>query len=97
MKERDRAALIQRLQNIRDEVRDLWDGVAVQPAPGGVLLVLSGNEQEKQIRIEITEKGIKNLQIQSRQNRFNLSLSTLSETFEQLALEGMAGVVLPEA
>lgn len=90
---RDQEALVQRLQNMREEVQGMWDEIGVEPAPDGVLLTLSGDGDQRQIRINITEQGVKDLHLVESPEPLNLSADNIEETIRQLEGEGMAGVL----
>jgi len=90
----DQSDLMNRLRAIRDAVRGLQDDLSVEAEPDGVRLILSSDETEKQIKVALGPDGISDLYLmEDAPERLVLTRDNLSETFDQLAAEGMAGVV----
>lgn len=93
--DRDLAALMEHLRTIRKEMRGLRDDIAAEADPDGVLLILSAGEVEKQLKIvmDFEVESISDLFIIKTPEPIDLKVDGLSEYFDQLEKDGMAGVV----
>jgi len=89
----DRKALAESLALLRTESKDIDGDISVEAEPNGIKLFLSGNGKSKKLMIELGPEGIYDLYQVKTFDPIVLTDDNLSETFNQLDSEGMAGVI----
>ncbi len=87
--------MIQNLDNIREEVRGLRDGIDVSEDEKGSILAFSANDVEKHIRIEFDYQSgkVSDVYFTKGPEKLDLTFDELEETFKNLEEEGVAGLV----
>jgi len=88
-------SLIEKLRCIRQQMQGLGHDIAVEAAPGGLLLIMSSPEEEKRLKIvlDCEAETITGLSLVKGPEPIHLTAENVSETFLQLEKQGMAGVV----
>ncbi|MBN1186987.1 MAG: beta-lactamase family protein [Bacteroidales bacterium] len=91
----DRNALVEKLKIIRKEMSGLVDDISVEPEQDGVLMIMSSGKVTKHLRIliDFKEEAISDLFIIDSPKPMNVTVDNLTETFDQLEKEGMAGII----
>lgn len=91
----DRNALIERIMNIRNEMHGLRDDIAVEAEQDGVRMIMSDGQEEKQLKIilDFQAEAISDLFLIESTEQINISVDNLSEVFDQLEKDGLAGVI----
>lgn len=92
---RDRNALIDTLRNIRSEMKGLRDGISIETEDEGLRLIMSGGDMEKHLMIVMNHEArvISRLYMVAPPKPITITLQNLSETFDQLEKDGMAGLI----
>jgi CubicO group peptidase (beta-lactamase class C family) len=88
-------SLVGRLKDIRQEMRGLRDNISIEGEQDGVRLIMSNGRVEKHLRIEmdIKAQAISDLFMVATPEPIILTIDNLSETFDQLENDGVAGVI----
>ncbi len=89
----ERAGLIARLRDVRDQTRGLRDDVAVEGEPDGVRLILASEGAERQVKVVLGPEGIADLYLLEAAEPLMLTRENLAAVFDRLEAEGLSGVV----
>lgn len=92
---RDRNALIDSLKNIRTEMKGLRDGISIEAEPEGIRMIISDGAVEKHLMIVMDDKAkaVSHLYLVSAPASLSITKDNITETFDHLEKDGMAGLI----
>jgi CubicO group peptidase (beta-lactamase class C family) len=92
---RDRNALIDSLKNIRTEMKSLRDGISIEAESEGLRMIMSDGTVEKHLMIVMDDKAkaVSHLYLVSAPESLSITKDNITETFDQLEKDGMAGLI----
>ncbi len=95
VKTTDKTSLLNRLLNIRNEVKGLQDEISVEPAVNGFRLTLAAYSVERTIYVQLDEqnKQVTDIQLEKQAEPLILSNENIKATFDKLEAEGFAGLL----
>lgn len=91
----DRDSLIKGMKSIRKEMHGLRDDIAVEAEQDGVRMIMSDGKVEKHLKIvlDFEAEAISELVMIESPESMDITADNLSETFDQLERDGLAGVI----
>lgn len=94
-KDQNVSSLVDKIKHIRKEMRGLRDNIMVEGEEGGVRLVMSNGQEEKQLKILLDHQSqsISDLILLDSPQPLDLTVENISDTFDQLERDGISGVI----
>jgi CubicO group peptidase (beta-lactamase class C family) len=91
----DRAAAIERLTEVREQLRGFDHDISISQAEGGFRMVLAGPGGERALRVAVDERGISGIELEVATQRAipEVTRGDLPALVDELEQQGLAGVV----
>jgi len=89
----DRSELVTRLVDLRMSLKPYLDGVGIEGEPGGLLFMLSNDEERKNLLVQLSPDGITDMVEVAVQQDLIITKENLEAVVDSLENIGMAGLI----
>lgn len=89
----DRSELVTQLADLRKSLKPFLDGLGIEGEPGGLLFMLSNDEERKNLLVQISPDGITAMREVAVQQELIITKDNLDTVVDSLEQMGMAGLL----